>query len=155
MSARGPRRKPSGGCSALTIFTCIVSLAAGFLLASFAQISLYKNGGVPAVVNEVAALSVDTSTTGGPTGGRDINTFRTIPLSADVSAVSAHGGDGRRLMYMAAVFGREQLTFLQKSLDCMLDICNAGWNVRLVCYCYFSISIIAHYSIVMISMHII
>lgn len=32
---------------------------------------------------------------------------------------------------MTPVFGMGQLLFLQKALDCMLDICNAGWNVSI------------------------
>ena len=34
-----------------------------------------------------------------------------------------------RLLFMMASYTMEQLGALQKTLDCMRDICNAGWNV--------------------------
>ena len=51
------------------------------------------------------------------------------PLQQAMSDLTPHSP--RRLMYMTPVFGNEQLIFLQKALDCMLDICNAGWNVSI------------------------
>lgn len=37
-----------------------------------------------------------------------------------------------RLLFMTASYTKNQLTSLQKTLDCMRDHCNAGWNVTIV-----------------------
>ena len=38
----------------------------------------------------------------------------------------------RRLLFMAAVYGMKQFLYLQRTLDYVRDICNAGWNVSVV-----------------------
>ena len=56
-----------------------------------------------------------------------------LPLREVMSAssVELQEPEGKRLLYMTASYGMEQFVFLQKSLDCMRDLCNMGWDVTL------------------------
>jgi hypothetical protein len=38
----------------------------------------------------------------------------------------------RRLLFMAAVYGMKQFLYLQRTLDYVRDICNAGWDVHVI-----------------------
>jgi len=55
---------------------------------------------------------------------------KTHGYSYDAQTVSEP--EGHRLLFMAPVYGMTQFIFLQKTLDCMLDICNMGWNVTVM-----------------------
>ncbi len=47
----------------------------------------------------------------------------------DKTLTSSSTASPPRLLFMAASYTMDQFLYLQKVLDCMRDICNAGWDV--------------------------
>lgn len=48
------------------------------------------------------------------------------------SKILSEKSKSKRLLFMAAVYGMKQFLYLQRTLDHVRDICNAGWDVKVI-----------------------